>query len=94
MKPGKRILISVLASILLSVLLLLLERATASEALFDLQFPGFYACVLIWGVHSGPDNPAIGFMVFGAANALAYWPLCLGLSFLFRRKGSKPRCLP
>jgi len=93
MKLGKRIVTSLIASILLSAVLLLLERVTASTALFDLQFPGFYACVLIWGVHSSPDNPAIGYLVFGAANALAYWPLCFGLSFLFRSGGTKPRRL-
>ena len=91
MRLGKRILTSLLASTLLSAVLYLLEIATASKALFDLQFPGFYACVLIWGVHSSPDNPAVGLMVFVATNALAYWPLCLGLSFLFRKRSAKPR---
>jgi len=89
MKLGKRIIASFIASAVLSAVLYLLEITTSSNALFDLQFPGFYACVRIWGVHSSPDNPAIGVIVFGGANALAYWPLCLGLSFLFRSGGAK-----
>ena len=93
MKLGKRIITSFIASAVLSAVLYLLEITTSSNVLFDLQFPGFYACVLIWGVHSSPDNPAIGYLVFGAANALAYWPLCFGLSFLFRSGGTKPRRL-
>ena len=91
MKLSKRIITSFIASAVLSAVLYLLEIATASNALFDLQFPGFYACVLIWGVHSSPDNPVVGLTVFGGANALAYWPLCFGLSFLFRKRSAKPR---
>jgi len=90
MKLSKRIITSFIASAVLSAVLYLLEITTSSNALFDLQFPGFYACVLIWGVHSSPDNPVIGYIVFGAANALAYWPLCFGLSFLFRVGGAEP----
>jgi len=93
MRFGRRMITSLIGSILLSAALLLLERATSSQLLFELQFPGFFACVCIWGVHSGPDNPALGVIVFGAANALVYWPVCLGLSFLFRRKSPKLRDL-
>jgi len=82
------ILTSLIASVVVSVLLLAVEHATNSKALFILQFPGFFACVMIWGVHGGPENPAVGYLVFGAANALVYWPLVFGLSFLFRNKGS------
>lgn len=84
----RRILTSLLVSVAVSVLLLAVERATNSKALFTLQVPGFFACVMIWGIHSGPESPAVGYLVFGAANALVYWPLVFGLSFLFRRKGS------
>jgi len=91
MRVGRRIVTSLVVSVLISAALLLLERATASKVLFELQFPGFFACACIWGIHSGPDNPAVGMIVFGTVNALVYWPMCLGLSFLFR--GSKPRTL-
>ena len=89
MKLSQRVVASLIASIVLSAVMILLERARNSEVLFDLQFPGFYACVLIWGFHSSPGNAALGHLVFGAANALAYWPLCFGLSFLFRNGGAK-----
>ncbi len=89
MKLGSRIIATLAASIVLSSTLLLLERATESKALFLLQLPGFLACVLIWGVHLGPEDPAVSTtIVFGAANATVYWPILFGLSFLFIR-GSK-----
>jgi hypothetical protein len=65
-----------------------MEKATNAKALFLLQLPGFFASVSIWGVHSGPENPVAGFIVFYAANALVYWPVVFGLTFLFRNKGS------
>jgi hypothetical protein len=84
----RRVLTSLTASILAAVLLLAVERATNSKALFALQFPGFLVAASIWGIHSGPENPVTGYMVSCAANALVYWPIAFGLSFLFRRKGS------
>ena len=82
----RRVFTTLIVSVVASVLLLGVEHATGSKTLFDLQLPGFFACVLIWGVHSGPENPAVGYLVFGAANALVYWPLVFVLSFLLRHK--------
>jgi hypothetical protein len=84
----RRLLISFLASIVAAVVLLIVERATNSKLLFLLQLPGFFAFASIWGIHSGPENHAVGYIVFGGANALVYWPIAFGLGFLFRRKGS------
>jgi len=83
-----RVLLSLIAGIVAAILLLVVERATNSKALFLLQLPGFFACACIWGIHSGPDNPLVGYLVFGAANAVGYWPIAFGLSFLVRRKGA------
>ena len=90
MTLGKRLLLSLVASIGLSILLFLLERATNSKTLFLLQIPGLYASIGMWGVHSGPDNPAVGVIVFGGADALAYWPITFGLSYLLKRRRSPP----
>ena len=64
-----------------AVLLLAIEKATKSKALFLLQLPGFVASAGIWGVHSSPENPVAGFVVFSAANALAYWPSRIRIKF-------------
>jgi hypothetical protein len=73
-------------SIAAAVVLLAIQKATNTKALFLLQLPGFVASVSIWGVHSGPENPVAGFIVFSAANALVSWPVVFGLSFLLRNK--------
>jgi hypothetical protein len=84
----ERALRSLIASIVAAVLLLAMEKATNARAHFLLRLPGFVASVSIWGVHSGPENPVAGFIVFSAANALAYWPVAFGLGFLLRNKRS------
>lgn len=89
MTLGKRIVATLVASFLVSAALQLLERATESKTLFVLQFPGVLACFYIWGLHSGPENPAVWMIVVGAVNALAYWPLIFLLSFLFVRRGRR-----
>jgi hypothetical protein len=86
----RRLLISLLGSIVAAVILLVLERATNSKVLMLLQLPGFFAYVNIWGIHSGPEHHVAGYIVFAAANALIYWPIAFGLGLLFRRKGSSP----
>jgi len=88
---GKRLLLSLTASVAASILLILLERTTESKSIAVLLLPGFVAFVAIWGVHSGPDSRVLGDIVFAAGNVLAYWPVLFGLSYLLRRKrSSKP----
>lgn len=86
MSLSRRNLITLIASILLSTALLILERATESKVLLTLQFPGFFACIRIWAIHSWPENPAKWMIVFGAVNALVYWPIIFALSFLLVRR--------
>jgi hypothetical protein len=83
---GKRLFLSLIVSIATAVLLLELEKATNSKALFYPQLPGYFAFVSIWGVHSGEGNSVEGLMVFCVANALVYWPVVFGLNFLLRNK--------
>jgi hypothetical protein len=78
---------SLIVSIVAAVILLAAEEATNSKALFFPQLPGYFAAIAIWGVHGGERNAAV-FIVFSAANALVYWPIVFGLSFLLRNKGS------
>jgi hypothetical protein len=96
MSPRKRIAASLFVSILVSAVLLLVEHATGSKALFAMQLPGFFACVRIWGIRSFADYPVIAFLVFTGVNALIYWPVIFGLSFLFvqRRRSANARNLP
>ena len=88
---GKRLLLSLTASVAASILLILLEHATESKSIAVLLLPGFVAFVTIWGVHSGPDSRVLGTIVFAAGNVLAYWPVLFGLSYLRRpKRSSKP----
>jgi hypothetical protein len=89
MKLRKRLLVSLLVSCAASALLTGLEFATKSKLLFLLQLPVWFAWVSIWGVHSGPDNRFEGVAVWFAANALFYWVISLGLSFLVSRSGGQ-----
>jgi hypothetical protein len=82
----KRVLIALLASIVVAAVLLAVLEATNSKAVFLLQFPGFYLCALIWGIHGSSESKALEFSVFAVANALVYWPFLFGLSFLRRTK--------
>jgi hypothetical protein len=86
----KRVLVSLAVSVVISVLLFSLQRATDCKILFVLESPGFFAHVFVWGIHSGPKHPLVGLLLFGGVNALAYWPVVFGLSFLVRRNNSKP----
>jgi hypothetical protein len=83
-----RILSSLAASAAVSLTLSILWRIIESRALQVVQFPGWFACVLIWGVHGGPENPLAWYAVFSAANVLVYWPIIFGLSFLLKGKSS------
>jgi len=83
------ILMSLVVSICASVVLLAAGRATNSKVLWFAQVPGFLAFVNIWGLHSGQANSLPGLTVFAATNALAYWPVAFGLSYLVRRPGSR-----
>jgi hypothetical protein len=87
MSLSKRIAASLFVSILVSGVLLLVEHVTGSRALFVMQFPGFFACVRIWGIRSFADYPMIALLVCDGVNALIYWPVIFGLSFLFVKRG-------
>ena len=85
----KRVLISLIVSIAAAVLLLAVSRAANSNVLFLPQLPGYFASLSIWGVHSGEWNSVAGAIVVSAANALVYWLVVFGLSFLLRNRGPK-----
>jgi hypothetical protein len=93
MNPGKRVLASFFASILVSAILLAVEHATESKTLFEMQLPGLFACVRIWGIRSVADYPVVGLLVLTGVNALIYWPVIFGLTFLFVRR-PRARNLP
>jgi hypothetical protein len=89
--------LSLLGSTTASVILLLGLRAADARALaiakplFIFQFPGFVACASIWGLHSGDGDMIRVSLVWCAANAVAYWPVIFGVSYLFLRNGSRLR---
>jgi hypothetical protein len=89
MSIRKRFTLSLLISVGLSILFLIVLLLTRSELIFLLQLPGYYASVSLWGVHSGPSNAALGALVFGWVNAIAYWPFVFACTFFFRRNPSR-----
>ncbi len=84
----QRFTFSLLVSVGVSALLFVLLVVTRSKFIFLLQLPGFYASASIWGIHSAPTNEAVGALVFGWVNAIAYWPFVFAFSFLFKRNES------
>jgi len=94
----KRALIWLTVSISAAVLLLLLEKATYSKALFLLQMPGFVATVSIWGVHSGRLNPVAVFIVFSGAKRAGVLACCIRIKLPAPKEAFKlthyPRLLP
>jgi len=85
-----RAFLSLAVGIALAVLFLTASRIAHSEAFLYPQLPGLFAALVIFGLHSGKSSSALALITFGAVNALAYWPLLFGLSYLLtaRRKGS------
>ena len=89
MSIRQRLTLSLLGSTGLSILLLVVLLLTHSRLIFLLQFPGYCASVSLWGVHSSPGNAALGALVFGWVNAIAYWPVVFACSFFLQRKRSR-----
>jgi len=78
----KRVFAALAISISAAVVLLMVGRASDSKVLFVPQLPGFWLFSVLWGIHSGKGNSLCGLIVFRAANAVVYWPIAFGLSFL------------
>lgn len=89
MSVRQRFTISLLVSVGLSILFLIVLLLTHSKLIFLLQFPGYYASVFLWGVHSSPGYAALGALVFGWVNAIAYWPFVFACTFFFKRNPSR-----
>ena len=84
MKTEQRLFLSLLASFVVAALLLVALQITDSTVLFLPQVPGFFACAMLWGVHSG--FTAASWIFWVGTNTLAYWPLLFGASHLIRKR--------
>jgi hypothetical protein len=82
----KRLLLSLLVSIVIAVLLVIAGQMSHSKGLLVAQMPGLGAFAMIWGIHS--SFTPVAWAVWIAANALVYWPIIFALSFLIRNKPS------
>ena len=89
MSVRQRLTLSLLVSVGLSILFLVVLLLTRSKVIFLLQFPGYYASVSLWAVRSGPSNAALGALVFGWVNAIAYWPFVFACTFFFKRNPAR-----
>jgi hypothetical protein len=89
MKISKRAFLALAASVVLACLLFALQivnRHVELKLLFLTQLPGWWMWVSLWGVHGSPTNKIGAYCIYIAANALAYWPIVFGLSFLIPSK--------